>query len=153
MMLSQQIQQQQNGIDFLPFLSNIKFGNSLLANLGGSNAVLSGSFLPQQNYDYAQYDPAPFPWLDGPPISQIGDMNIPKQNTPDQISPASPASPAAATGENRLIHYIKLYYIGLGALVLVAIGLYLLSQQTAAGQAIKEKAVEAAKKAGEAAAA
>lgn len=132
---------------FLPMLSNVKFGNSIFANLGGSDAVLSGSFLPQQNYNIAQYEPIRFPWINNPPmpqgsIQQIGDMNLPNQLSPDQISPADP--PAGTTGESRIIHYIKLYYVGLGALVLVAIGLYLLSQQTAVGRELKSKAVEAA---------
>lgn len=136
--------------DYLPPMSNFKFGNSIFANLGGSGAHLSGSFLPQQNFNIAQFEPITFPWINNPPagtVQQIEDMNLPNQLNPNQTDPNAGAP--IPEGENKLVHFIKLYYVGLFALVLVAIGLYMLSQQTAVGQAIKEKAVEAAKTAGE----
>lgn len=138
---------------YFPAFSNFRFGNNVLANLGGSSAALSGSFLPQQNYNIANFEPVTFPWLNNP-IQTIGDI------TPNQaLPPGSQQQPGGATpdvaagadssGENRIVHVFKLQFIAMIALVLLAIGLYLLSQQTAVGRSIKEKAVDTAKSAAE----
>lgn len=137
--------------NFFPVLSNYRFGSPIVANLGGSNAVLGGSFLPQQNAAFASMDPVS---LNLPGYFPVGDMNLGPNILPN--APGSPVAPvdtaAPVDGENRIIHYIKLQFIGLVALVLLAVGLYLLSQQTDTGRAIKEKAVGAAKEAAKAAA-
>ncbi len=133
--------------NFFPVLSNYRFGSPTIANLGGSNSVLSGSFLPSQNASFATMNPVP---LNLPGFFPVGDMNLGPNILPN--GPVAPVdAPAPTDGENRIVHYIKLQFIGLVALVLLAVGLYLLSQQTATGRAVKEKAVEAAKTAGEAA--
>ena len=140
--------------DYFPILSNYGFGNNILANLGGSSAFLSGSFTPQQNFNIAQFEPITFPPLPHAPAQQIGDMNLPNQILPPGQRPMdqAPAGPADPTGENRIVHFFKLQFVALVALALLAIGLYLLSQQTEAGRAVKGKVVETAKTAGEAAA-
>ncbi len=141
----------QSGLGtYFPPFTNYRFGSPLIANYGGTNSVIGGSFLPHQNAAFASMNPIPF---DLPSFFPIGDMNLGPNILPnapgDPVAPVE--TPAPVDGENRVIHYIKLQFIGLVALVLLAVGLYLLSQQTDTGKAIKEKAVQAAKTAGEAA--
>jgi hypothetical protein len=124
----QTIQQAWN--NYIPPFSNIEMGNETIANLQHTSNVISGL---DPTFIQSMYA-APLP-TDLPTTTPVGDMNIPGGPNPNQTSPTVGVS---NIGTDSLVwHFLKLQFVGLVALVLLIVGLYLLSQQTEIGRNAK----------------
>ena len=127
---------------YFPLLSNWKFGNATFANYGETQAMMTGNVGLNNNISFARTWPEQLPFGS----QMIGDQNLPNQILPEGQRPNDYQSSGAETdGENRLWHFFKLQFVGFLALIILVVGLYLLSQETEAGKAIKEKVVDVAK--------
>lgn len=128
--------------NYLPMLSAWRFGNATLANLGQSQAWMSGNIPWDQNLMFAGYNPQSM--ADNYPLP-IGDQNIPGGINPQQTDPNAGAAVVDGTlgGESRIWHLIKLEFVGIAALVFLAVGLYMIIRQTDTGKKIEGAAVDA----------
>lgn len=103
-------------LNVLPPMSSVRFGSPIVARLGNSDAMISGSYSPEQNFAFASTFPVPF---------EVPGLEIFQQ--PELIEGDPISQSETPFNETRLFELLKLFGVFNLALLLLVAGVVILA--------------------------